>query len=254
MIRSSQKIVVAFIVFGCSLLPHGGFSEEKQPESKSILILLGPPGSGKGSQAVELKEKMHLAHISTGDLLRKHVQNGTELGKKAKSFMEKGELVPDAIILDMLFDRIQEPDCQKGYILDGFPRTVAQAEALQSRLPKQDKLHVINLDISDAAVVDRITQRQVCSQCSASYHLQNAPSKKKDICDKCESKLQTRADDTKEVVLKRLAVYHNQTAPLIEFYNKRHVMTTLDASQPKEVILNKIMNIAQKELITPSQS
>lgn len=254
MMTFSKRFLLAVITMGSLWAPTIGFSKEAEKDSKTILILLGPPGSGKGSQAVHLKDRMQLAHISTGDLLRKNVQQGTDLGQKAKAFMEKGELVPDTIILDMLFERIQEPDCQQGYILDGFPRTVAQAEALQSRLPTQDHIYVINLDISDASVVERITQRQVCSQCSATYHAKNAPSRKSGVCDTCQSKLETRTDDTKEVVLKRLAVYHSQTAPLIDFYTNKHLLKTVDASQSKDEVLNKILSIVQKELPSPSKS
>lgn len=213
-----------------------------------VLILLGPPGSGKGSQALLIKEKTGLAHISTGDILRENIKQNTALGKKAKIFIDEGKLVPDDLILTMLFDRVAQPDCKNGYILDGFPRTHRQAEELSNHLKKEKKDHhkeyqvlVINLKISDEQILERLTQRVVCEKCQTPYHLKSSPPKKPGVCDRCGGKLIHRSDDSEEVVRKRLAVYHSQTSPLIEHYGKIGILHNLQADQPKETVLKAIM-------------
>lgn len=205
-----------------------------------ILILLGPPGSGKGTQAKMLEESLHLPHISTGDLLREHIRNGTSLGKLAQGFMDQGQLVPDTLILDMLFERVSQKDCSKGYILDGFPRTIPQAETFQKRLEKQTPPIVINLDLSDAVILERLTKRVVCETCGTPYHLTYSPPKEKGKCDKCGGRLIQRPDDTKEVISKRLKVYKDQTAPLISFYSKQNLLHTIDCSVGKEEVFAQI--------------
>jgi len=226
-----KKILILLIVFMASL----------QATQTQVVILLGPPGAGKGSQASLIKEKMDIAHISTGDLLRENIKQGTELGHKAKSYMDAGKLVPDELIFDMLFARVAQPDCQKGYILDGFPRNIPQAETLQKRLADA-QITAISLSIPDAEIVDRIVQRQICKSCQTPYHLINSRPKQEGICDKCGGSLYQRSDDTKEVVEERLKVYHEQTAPLIDFYSKQNALHTVDSTAPKEAVLNQILN------------
>ncbi|MES2122086.1 MAG: adenylate kinase [Chlamydiota bacterium] len=216
---------------------------QKGTPTPLILVLLGPPGAGKGTQATLLSKELQLPHISTGDLLRENVRNGTDLGKEAKGFMEKGHLVPDSLILDMLFLRVSSPDCSQGYILDGFPRTLPQTEALQERLKGQSVPIVLNLDLSDAKIIERLTKRVVCEKCGTIYHLVYSPPLKADTCDKCQGRLIQRTDDTQAVIEKRLNVYHEQTAPLIAFYSKLGILHTIDCDQPKDKIYQALLAI-----------
>lgn len=216
-----------------------------QATQTQVLILLGPPGAGKGSQATLIKEKMEIAHISTGDLLRENIKDGTDLGKKAKGYMDAGQLVPDDLIFDMLFARVEKPDCKNGYILDGFPRNIPQAEALQKRLTDA-QVTAISLKIPDSEIVDRITKRQICKSCQAPYHLVHSRPKADGICDKCGGSLYQRSDDTKEVVEERLKVYHDQTAPLIEYYSKQNALHSVDSTTSKEAVLLQILNILSR--------
>ncbi|MBS0605099.1 MAG: adenylate kinase [Verrucomicrobia bacterium] len=206
-----------------------------------VLILLGPPGSGKGTQAKMLEDKMNLPHISTGDLLRDHIRRGTALGKQAQTYMDKGHLVPDGLILDMLFERVSLEDCAKGYILDGSPRTIPQAEALQQRLIGQPAPVVINLDLSDAQIIERLTKRVVCEKCGTPYHLLYSPPKTLGKCDKCSGSLIQRPDDTEAVIAKRLKVYHEQTEPLIAFYSKQKLLHTVDCTADKDTVFSMIL-------------
>ncbi|NGX37436.1 MAG: adenylate kinase [Chlamydiae bacterium] len=211
-----------------------------QATQKQVVILLGPPGAGKGSQATLVKEKMKIPHISTGDLLRENIKNGTALGKSAKSIIDEGNLVPDELIFDMLFARIEKPDCKKGYILDGFPRNLQQAETLQKRL-SNTPIIAINLDVPDALIVERITKRQICKSCQTPYHLVYSPPQKEGKCDRCEGELYHRSDDTEEVVENRLKVYHDQTAPLIGYYEKQKTLHNIDSNKSKEAVLLEIL-------------
>lgn len=183
------------------------------------LILLGAPGAGKGTQAEVISEKLSIPQISTGNILREAVKNGTECGIKAKSFMESGALVPDEVVIGILKDRIAEDDCKNGFILDGFPRTVPQAEALEKMGVNIDK--VLSIDVEDAAIQARISGRRVCEKCGASYHIQYNPTKVEGICDKCGGNAVQRKDDAPETVIERLKTYHVQTAPLADFYAER---------------------------------
>ncbi len=210
-------------------------AQEKEPRPLA-LILLGPPGSGKGTQATLLKEALHLPHISTGDLLREHIRRDTELGREAKTFMDKGQLVPDPLILNMFFERIEAPDCHKGYILDGVPRTLPQAESVQSHLEKKAKIVVVNLSLNDDKVIERLANRLTCEKCGTSYHLLYSPPKHKGICDRCSGKLIQRSDDTETVIRERLNVYRKQTEPLIAFYTHLGLLHTIPCDQPKEKI------------------
>ena len=211
------------------LIPIFSLSMMQKPKncSETVVIFLGPPGAGKGTQAVRIAEHYSIPQISTGDLFRENIRNDTPLGQKAKSYIEKGELSPDSLVLAMLFDRIAQDDCKCGYLLDGFPRTLPQAEALDAHI--QDKpLVVIDLDVPDELIVDRITGRLVCSECGTPYHVTAMPPKEEDICDRCGGTLIHRKDDTKEVVVKRLEVFHKQTAPLRDYYKKQERLIRID--------------------------
>lgn len=206
-----------------------------------VIILIGPPGSGKGTQATLLKDRFAIPHISTGDLLRSHIQKGTPLGHQAQKFIEKGLLAPDDLILEILLQRIAESDCRKGYILDGFPRTILQAEALQTVFGNSTPPIVIHLDLNDKKIIDRLTQRMICSHCGALYHLHLSPPKIPSQCNHCGNPLVQRKDDTKEVIIERLKVYHTLTAPLIHYYSDKKLLHTIDCDQPKETIFAQII-------------
>jgi adenylate kinase len=211
------------------------------PSKPMILILLGPPGAGKGTQAALLKDTLLIPHLSTGDLLRDHVKRHTSLGIQAKAFMDNGKLVPDPLILDMLFERVSHKDCAKGYILDGFPRTLPQAKAFQARLEQHIQPLVINLELSDNHIIERLTKRVVCEQCGSTYHLLYSPSAQEGICDRCQGKLIQRSDDSVEVITKRLHVYHEQTAPLIAFYSQKNLLHSVDCTRSKEKIFADVV-------------
>lgn len=196
------------------------------------VILLGAPGAGKGTQAEIISAKLGIPTISTGNILREAVKNGTEIGLKAKAFMEAGQLVPDEVIVGIVKERVAQPDCQKGYILDGMPRTIPQAEALVAQDVKIDK--VVSIEIEDAVIEARMTGRRVCASCGASYHVVANPSKTEGICDACGGELQIRKDDAPETVKNRLQVFHNETEPLKEFYQKMGVLTEVEGNQPIE--------------------
>ena len=197
------------------------------------LIMLGAPGAGKGTQADMIAEKFHIPHISTGDIFRENIKNETELGLKVKGIVESGELVPDELTVELLLDRVEKDDCKEGYVLDGFPRTIPQAEVLENELNKRsDKVdYAINVDVPDENIVKRMSGRRFCPECNASYHVTNVPPKKEGICDKCGATLITRKDDEEDTVKNRLQVYHEQTQPLIEFYEKRGILRTVDGTQ-----------------------
>jgi adenylate kinase len=193
------------------------------------LILLGPPGAGKGTQAEILNKKLNVPTISTGNILRAAVKNGTPVGLKAKEYMDAGKLVPDEVIIGVISERLAEADCQKGFILDGVPRTIPQAEALEKAGITFDA--VVSLEISDEEIVERMSGRRVCSSCGAPYHIINLPPKKEGVCDSCGGALAARDDDKPEVVRDRLTVYHKETAPLKDFYAERNLLKTVD-NQP----------------------
>lgn len=186
------------------------------------LILLGPPGAGKGTQAALIVEKYGIPHISTGDIFRENIKNGTELGRKAKSYMDKGELVPDSLVIDIATDRLAKDDCRNGFMLDGFPRTVEQAVALDAFLAEEGKRidHVLDIDLPKAELLKRITGRRVCKTCGATFHVTGMPPKKEGMCDKCGAELIQRVDDTKETAENRIEVYNKQTKPLLDYYDR----------------------------------
>lgn len=211
---------------------------------KLAVILLGPPGSGKGSQAKMIQQTYTMPHISTGDLLRSEIQSHTPLGTQANEFISQGQLVPDQLITDILFQRLQQDDCKNGYILDGYPRTLQQAKDLNIFL-NQEKISslVIYCKINDPTVIERISGRLTCKQCGKIYHKHYFPPKKVGICDACGGKLYQRNDDTKQVIMERLSVYKAQTAPLIAFYEQLGLLHTVDASSSAQEILKEILKM-----------
>ncbi len=212
------------------------------------VILLGPPGGGKGTQAERIVEKYGIPHIATGDILRDAVAKGTELGKKAKEYMDRGELVPDEIVIGIVKERLKQPDCEKGFLLDGFPRTIKQAEALDEMLEELGKKidAVIYIDVPEEEVVKRIAYRRVCRNCGAVYNLIYSPPKEDNKCDKCGGELYQRDDDREEVVRQRFKVYMENTAPLIEYYERRGILYRVDGTKSIDEVWQQIDGILQK--------
>ena len=209
------------------------------------LIMLGAPGAGKGTQAKKISAKYGIPNISTGDIFRANIKGGTELGMKAKAFMDQGQLVPDEITIGMLLDRIKEDDCQKGYVLDGFPRTIPQAESLAKALTELgDKIDwAVNVDVPDENIISRMSGRRACLGCGQTYHIvYNAPSQE-GICDVCGQELVLRDDDKPETVQKRLEVYHKQTQPLIDYYRGAGVLAEVDGTKDLEEVFQDIVKI-----------
>lgn len=197
------------------------------------VIMLGAPGAGKGTQAKMIADEYKIPHISTGDIFRANIKNGTELGKKAKTYMDKGELVPDELVVDLIMSRFAEDDCKNGYVLDGFPRTIPQAEALDEALEKNgDHVDVaVDIEVPDENIINRMSGRRACVGCGATYHVKYNPPKVEGICDVCGQKLILRDDDKPETVKNRLNVYHTQTQPLIDYYKKKDILKTVDGTQ-----------------------
>lgn len=209
------------------------------------IIMLGAPGAGKGTQAKKIADLCNIPHISTGDIFRANIKEGTELGKKAKAYMDAGELVPDELVCNLVVDRIQQDDCTKGYILDGFPRTIPQAEALTEALNAigQKLAHALNFDVPDENIIHRMAGRRSCNKCGAIYHVEFNPPKTEGVCDVCGEKLVLRDDDQPETVKNRLDVYHKETQPLIEYYEKAGVVSTIDGTQPMDKVFEDIRKI-----------
>ena len=209
------------------------------------IIMLGAPGAGKGTQAKKIAAKYQIPHVSTGDIFRANIKNGTELGMKAKSYMDAGGLVPDEITIGMLLDRIHEADCENGYVLDGFPRTIPQAESLTEALAGMDEKidYAVNVDVPDENIISRMSGRRACLNCGATYHIVYNPPKQEGVCDVCGDKLVLTDDDKPETVQKRLSVYHDQTQPLIEYYEKAGVLKQVDGTQDMEAVFQDIVKI-----------
>ncbi|MBO7288519.1 MAG: adenylate kinase [Clostridia bacterium] len=207
------------------------------------LIMLGAPGAGKGTQAIILSERYEIPTISTGVIIRAAIKNGTETGKMAKDYIEKGQLVPDSVVIGIIKERLAEDDCKNGFILDGFPRTIPQAQALDEFGIEIDK--VLDIEVPDEAIVERLSGRRECSKCGATYHLSNNPSKKGDKCERCEGDLVCRKDDAPETVLSRLEVYHSQTEPLIEFYKNKGILYVADGTKGVEATTKEIISVLE---------
>lgn len=210
-----------------------------------VIVMLGAPGAGKGTQADLICAEYNIPHISTGDIFRANIKNGTELGKRAKAYMDKGELVPDELTVEILLDRVSQDDCREGYVLDGFPRTIPQAEVLDDALGKLSAKvdHAINVDVPDDAIVARMSGRRSCPDCGTVYHIVYNKPAKEGTCDKCGASLVQRADDAEETVRNRLKVYHDQTAPLIDFYEKKGALKTVDGTQDMKQVTDNIFAI-----------
>ena len=209
------------------------------------VIMLGAPGAGKGTQAKKIADKYQIPHISTGDIFRANIKNGTELGAKAKAYMDQGLLVPDELTCDLVMDRIGQDDCKNGFVLDGFPRTIPQAEALDAALTKinQKMDYAIDVDVPDENIVNRMSGRRACLNCGATYHIVSIPTKVEGVCDRCGSPVVLRDDDQPETVKKRLDVYHEQTQPLIDYYKEQNILRTVDGTQPMEDVFGAIVEI-----------
>ena len=209
------------------------------------VVMLGAPGAGKGTQAKKIAAKYNIPHISTGDIFRANIKNGTELGKKAETYMDQGLLVPDELVVDLVVDRVNQEDCADGYVLDGFPRTIPQAEALTKALASQgQKLdYASDVDVPDENIVRRMSGRRACVGCGATYHLEYAPTKKEGICDVCGGELILRDDDKPETVEKRLGVYHEQTQPLIDYYTNAGILKRVDGTVDIEEVFQAVVQI-----------
>jgi len=211
------------------------------------IIMLGAPGAGKGTQAKKLASKYGIPHISTGDIFRANIKNGTELGAKAKVYMDQGLLVPDELVVDLVVDRFKNPDCENGYVLDGFPRTIPQAKALDEALIKNGDIieYAIDVDVPDATIINRMAGRRACTNCGGTYHVVTIPPKKEGICDVCSGELVLREDDKPETVKKRLLVYHEQTQPLINYYQSKGILKSVDGTKNMDVTFNEIIQILE---------
>lgn len=209
------------------------------------IIMLGAPGAGKGTQAKKIAAKYQIPHISTGDIFRANIKNGTELGKQAKTYMDQGLLVPDELVVNLVVDRVNQEDCKNGYVLDGFPRTIPQAEALDRALEAlgQKVDYAINVEVPDENIVNRMSGRRAYVGCGATYHVEYAPTKMENVCDVCGADLILREDDQPETVLKRLGVYHEQTQPLIQYYTEKHVLKEVDGTVDMEAVFAAIVEI-----------
>ncbi len=211
------------------------------------IIMLGAPGAGKGTQAKMIAEKYAIPHVSTGDIFRANIKEGTELGKEAKKYMDQGLLVPDELTVKILLDRVAKEDCKNGYVLDGFPRTIPQAEVLDNALTKLgDKIdYAIDIDVPDENIIKRMSGRRACLSCGATYHIEHIPPKKEGICDVCGQELVLRDDDKPETVKNRLNVYHEQTQPLIDFYTAKGILKTVDGTKDMKEVFAAIVSILE---------
>ena len=209
------------------------------------IIMLGAPGAGKGTQAKMIAAKYGIPHISTGDIFRANIKNGTELGAKAKQYMDKGELVPDELVVDLVIDRFKEDDCKNGYVLDGFPRTIPQAEALDKALTAigENVDYAINVEVPDENIINRMGGRRACVGCGATYHVVYSPTKVEGKCDTCGGDLIIRDDDKPETVKNRLSVYHEQTQPLIDYYTKKGIIKEVDGTVDMNDVFKAITDI-----------
>lgn len=211
------------------------------------IVMLGAPGAGKGTQAKQIAAKYGVPHISTGDIFRANLKEGTELGLKAKVYMDQGQLVPDSLTLELIMDRFAKDDCRNGYVLDGFPRTIPQAEALTQALKdNNDRLdYAIDVDVPDENIINRMSGRRACAKCGGTFHIKYNPTKVEGICDLCGGELYIRNDDKPEIVTKRLAAYHEQTQPLIDYYRNEGILKTVDGTQDVDKVFEDIVAILE---------
>ena len=207
------------------------------------LMLLGPPGAGKGTQAESISKEFDIPHISTGDIFRENIKQGTELGRKAQSYMNQGLLVPDDLVVDLVKDRLLKEDCKKGFLLDGFPRTIPQADALDAELSKMERKldRAINIQVKKEVLIERAVGRRVCKVCGAAFHIKFKPSEIEGVCDRCGGELQQRKDDLEETVIKRIEVYLKQTEPLIEYYSQKGILMNIDGEQEIQTVFEAII-------------
>ena len=214
-------------------------------ETHMKIIMLGAPGAGKGTQAKKIADKYGIPHISTGDIFRANIKNGTELGMKAKTYMDQGLLVPDELVVDLVVDRLAQEDCVNGCVLDGFPRTIPQAECLDAALAAKGEAidYAVDVDVPDENIINRMGGRRACVACGATYHIVHIPTKVEGVCDRCGESLILRDDDKPETVKKRLDVYHAQTQPLIDYYTAKNVLKTVDGTQDMEAVFQSIVDI-----------
>ncbi|HBC94682.1 MAG TPA: adenylate kinase [Pelotomaculum sp.] len=212
------------------------------------LLIMGPPGAGKGTQAEVLARELNITNISTGDMFRAAIKEGTEMGRKAKEYMDMGELVPDSVVVGIIKDRLSQADCARGFLLDGFPRTVVQAEALEETLKTMGRTldGVINIFVPREKIVDRLTGRRICRECGASYHVQYNPPAKDDVCDACGGELYQRSDDNETVVNNRLDIYESKTQPLIDYYAKENLLKSVNGDQDIKKVLDDILTILDR--------
>lgn len=241
--KNKNLLFFLFLFILVSNIPYTKESEEML----NVVILLGPPGSGKGTQAKRLSRELHIPHISTGDLFRENISNKTEIGLKAKELMAAGKYVPDEIVFDMLFNRLSAPDCTNGFLLDGYPRTLHQAEVLEKKFSSLAHFHVLVLDVSDEEIVKRISGRLSCRGCPQIYHQDFAKPKEDGKCDSCRASLYIREDDKPEVVKERLKQYHLQTQPVVDFYKNKMILKSVNGHlNPDEVFLQLKNEMARK--------
>ena len=238
-----RAIIIAFLIV--ITIGFWTFTQKPQPMEKKamIVIMLGAPGSGKGTQAKKLAKQLAIPHISTGDLFRENIANQTPLGKQVKALIESGKFVSDDVVIAMLKERVTQDDSAQGYLLDGFPRTLKQAGALDAMIDAQEpqpQIIVLDLDVPDNAIVKRIVGRLSCKECGAIYNSYFAPPREEGQCDLCPAELYHRADDTLEVVMERLKVYHEQTKPLVDYYSKKGVLTTIDGDQEPDIVFQAL--------------
>lgn len=229
-------ILMLLVLIGLPLL---AVNAERSSDPK-VIILLGPPASGKGTQAKKLAKELNIPHISTGDILRENVAKDTNLGHRAKNYMDRGQLVPDELVLDMLFARVAQPDAENGYVLDGFPRTIPQAEALDDRLGNKVQIQVLNLKVKDETLIKRTAGRLSCPKCGMIHNQFFSPPRNDNKCDNCSCELTQRPDDKVEVVKERLKAYHAQTAPLITFYKNKGLETDIDGEQSPDQVFSDL--------------
>jgi adenylate kinase len=215
-----------------------------------VIVLLGPPGAGKGTQAKNIVSKYGITHISTGEIFRRHIEDKTPLGILAGEYINKGQLVPDDVTISIVKDRIMESDCNRGFLMDGFPRTVAQADAFFEILSSVGKVldHVINIEVTEEKLIKRLTGRRVCTVCGASFHVVFNPPREEDICDYCQAALAQRTDDSIDAVINRLNIYRKQTEPLIEYYREKHLLRVINGEQGTDKVFEDICNVLGAEM------